>query len=42
MVGGMLTTTFLSLLVLPVIYSLATEFSENRKARRMETSPANG
>ena len=34
MVGGMLTTTFLSLLVLPVIYSLAMEFSENRTRGR--------
>jgi Cu(I)/Ag(I) efflux system membrane protein CusA/SilA len=31
MVGGMLTTTFLSLLVLPVIYSLAVQFSEDRR-----------
>ena len=30
MIGGMVTTTFLSLLVLPVIYSLATQFSERR------------
>ncbi|MFQ5549280.1 MAG: efflux RND transporter permease subunit [Woeseia sp.] len=31
MVGGMLTTTCLSLLVLPVIYSLAMQFSERRR-----------
>jgi Cu(I)/Ag(I) efflux system membrane protein CusA/SilA len=31
MIGGMLTTTFLSLLVLPVIYSLALQIAEKRK-----------
>jgi len=31
MIGGMLTATILSLLVLPVIYSLAMQFSENRR-----------
>jgi len=30
MVGGMLTATILSLLVLPVIYSIAVQFGENR------------
>ncbi len=30
-IGGMLTTTFLSLLVLPVIYSLALQIAEKRK-----------
>ena len=30
MVGGMLTATLLSLLVLPVIYSIAVQFGENR------------
>ena len=33
MVGGMLTATLLSLLVLPVIYSLAVQYSENRRRR---------
>jgi Cu(I)/Ag(I) efflux system membrane protein CusA/SilA len=34
MVGGMLTTTLLSLLVLPVIYSLVVELTERRASRR--------
>ena len=33
MVGGMLTATFLSLLVLPVIYSFAVQYLENRRYR---------
>jgi Cu(I)/Ag(I) efflux system membrane protein CusA/SilA len=32
MIGGMLTATLLSLLVLPVIYSLAVQFSESRRS----------
>ena len=35
MVGGMLTTTFLSLLVLPVIYSLALQLIEDHKRRTL-------
>jgi len=35
MVGGMLTATFLSLLVLPVIYSYVAQIAEERKRRRM-------
>jgi Cu(I)/Ag(I) efflux system membrane protein CusA/SilA len=42
MVGGMLTTTFLSLLVLPVIYSLATEVSERRKEKRLAAAGEDG
>ncbi len=34
MVGGMLTATFLSLLVLPVIYSYVAQFAEERNRRR--------
>ena len=34
MVGGMLTATFLSLLVLPVIYSYVAQFAEGRMRRR--------
>ncbi len=35
MVGGMLTATFLSLLVLPVVYSYVAQFGEERKRRRL-------
>ncbi|HXH72969.1 MAG TPA: efflux RND transporter permease subunit, partial [Mariprofundaceae bacterium] len=31
MIGGMVTTTLLSLVVLPVIYGLILQFQENRK-----------
>jgi Cu(I)/Ag(I) efflux system membrane protein CusA/SilA len=40
MIGGMLTATFLSLLVLPVVYSIAAEFSEKRKTREMTRTPS--
>ena len=36
MVGGMVTTTVLSLLVLPVIYSLSVQFKESRKSDETE------
>lgn len=39
MVGGMVTATLLSLLVLPVIYSLALQLSE-RRAERASRAPA--
>jgi len=41
MIGGMLTTTFLSLLVLPVIYSLALQIAEKRKRSNLGAAKAN-
>jgi len=38
MVGGMLTTTILSLLVLPVIYTYVVHFQERRAARELSQS----
>ena len=40
MIGGMVTTTLLSLLVLPVIYSLAAEFAERRLTHAIPASQA--
>ncbi|MEQ8486760.1 MAG: CusA/CzcA family heavy metal efflux RND transporter [Pseudomonadales bacterium] len=37
MIGGMVTATLLSLLVMPVIYSLALQFSERRRERVVAT-----
>ncbi len=37
MVGGMVTTILLSLLVLPVIYSLTVEWAERRLARQVDS-----